>query len=266
MTEALTTITSPTDPRLTVFQLRHEGRYNQASAMIVDSERVIRRFLRRAFSLDKLLATPDCLAQLLLEFPDLPLSRCFQAERPVLEAIVGFRFHQGAIALFRERADAALAELGSRIVAFDGVADAENVGAVVRSAHAMGFSGILIGETSCSPWLRRAIRVSMGSIAKLAVRHSENLAHDLTALNAGGFHIVGLAASTQAVPLAALSSALSPLTLVVGSENDGLRPTVETACTTLAHIPMAPGCDSLNAAIATSIACYHFRNVTPPTL
>jgi tRNA(Leu) C34 or U34 (ribose-2'-O)-methylase TrmL len=151
-------------------------------------------------------------------------------------------------------------------VALDGLAQAENVGGIARSAAAFGADCLLIGETCSPPWVRRTVRASMGTLLDLTVVPSTHLADDLRRLQAQGVACT-VADAHGSVPLTSL-----PLTgdvcLVFGSEGAGVRPEVRDACGTSASIAMAPGIDSLNVAAAAAVFLYETSRqrgtVAPP--
>lgn len=249
------------DARIAKFHLHRDEPFRSHNEVIVDSERVIHRFLHHGLRLISALGSPEFLANLVQQFPETKHAKLYSAAPGILNDIVGFRFHQGGVGIFARPADCALAELGKRVIVLDQLNNGENVGAMIRSAHALGFSGVLLSPESCSPRLRRSVRVSMGSVLKVKIRHSQDFAEDLSSLKTSGFALVGLAVDETAVPLKSLASSLSPLALVVGAEDRGISATSRKLCHQLAQIPMAPGCDSLNATVALSIACYHFLSL-----
>jgi tRNA G18 (ribose-2'-O)-methylase SpoU len=111
-------------------------------------------------------------------------TRIFVGERDLLSQIVGFNLHQGVMAVGRVPSEPDLAELPSphMVVALDSLRMSENVGTIVRNCAAFAVDAVLVGETSCSPFMRRAVRNSMGSVFDIPVIHSLNLAASLESL------------------------------------------------------------------------------------
>lgn len=139
-----------------------------------------------------------------------------------------------------------------RIAVIDGVVDTTNIGAIFRSAAALGIDGILLTPTSCDPLNRRAVRVSMGTVFQVTwgwIHESLSSLHDY------GFKTVAMALSDDSVPIddPELCSE-ERLAIVLGTEGDGLRKEVISSCDYVARIPMAHGVDSLNVAAASAVA------------
>ena len=187
-----------------------------------------------------------------------------EAPRPELDRISGGAVHQGLAAQvppydyahpddLLERAYAA-AE-APLIVALDGVTDPRNLGAVVRSAAAFGAHGVLVPQRRSAGMTAAAWKASAGAAARLPVAQASNLTRALDAYRSAGVFVIGLSADAD-VELADIDLAADPLVLVVGSEAKGLSRLVAASCDLKARIPIAPGTESLNAAVAAGIALY----------
>jgi tRNA G18 (ribose-2'-O)-methylase SpoU len=141
------------------------------------------------------------------------------------------------------------------LVALDGISNAENLGVIVRNAAALGAQGVVVGETSGSPFLTRAIRTSMGAIFRFPAVEVEDLAGALRALRARGVRCLAAHPPAERRGLAEVDLR-ADLCLVLGSEGYGLRPEVLAACDLHAAVPMAAGVDSLNVSSAAAVFCY----------
>ncbi len=240
--------------RQSVEQYR-EGRF------VAEGEKVVRRLLETTCRVFSVLVTPEWLNAIrpALEQRTEEIV-ALTAERSVLESIVGFHLHQGIMALAAIPAAATVDELlhlpsPRLIVALDGLTNAENIGVLVRNCAAFGVQAILAGETSSSPYLRRAVRNSMGAVFTLPVVHSTNLAADLGRLRAAG--IVVAAAHPHADGATIQSHDWkNDVCVVVGSEGEGVSAGILAACDASVAIPMRNGIDSLNVANATAVFLY----------
>lgn len=167
--------------------------------------------------------------------------------------------HQGLAAQFDPLEPVHLDEIiGAdiqRVAVLDQVSDPHNLGAIFRSAAAFGF-GALVLQTRNAPAVTGIVAKSaVGAIETVQECRVVNISRALDALNAAGYHSVGLAGSGAATIEAAVSGA-GKLAVVLGAEGPGLRPGVAKACAELARIPIASEMESLNVSNAAAIAFY----------
>jgi TrmH family RNA methyltransferase len=146
------------------------------------------------------------------------------------------------------------APAGPRCVALWGVNDPGNVGTVIRGALAFGASSVALGPGSADPYGHKAVRASMGALFSVPVAR----VRDVSELPGRRVALVARAG----VPVSELA-ADGDVTLVVGAEREGLSRAVVAACDDLAHIPIAHA-DSLNAAMAATVALYELTRITRP--
>jgi tRNA G18 (ribose-2'-O)-methylase SpoU len=137
----------------------------------------------------------------------------------------------------------------------EGLTSAENLGALVRNCAAFRTHALLVGETCGSPWLRRAVRASMGTIFNLPMVEPADLAHALRTLSEAGVHCVAAHPHVSGRTLAQ-ADLRGDTCLVFGSEGYGLSPTVLAACGDAVAVPMPPAVDSLNVASAAAVFLY----------
>ena len=143
------------------------------------------------------------------------------------------------------------------MVVIHGVVDTTNIGAIFRSAAALGIDAVLLTRDSCDPLNRRAVRVSMGSVFLVPWTWLDDSIASLSRL---GFRTAAMALTDRSVPLDDPALAAEPrLAIVMGTEGDGLpRETIEQA-DYVVRIPMAHGVDSLNVAAASAVAFWQLR-------
>jgi tRNA G18 (ribose-2'-O)-methylase SpoU len=145
---------------------------------------------------------------------------------------------------------------GAEVVAvLEGVNDRENLGAVARSAVALGVDALLLSPDCADPLSRRSIRVSMGHVLTLPLARLAPWPQALASLRADGWAVVALTPRVDAAPLAAvLAGEPDRVALLLGAEGPGLSAGALGAVTLPARIPMVPGIDSLNVSHAAAIA------------
>lgn len=246
--------------RLTEAQLRN--RLDPAHGLfIAESPKVIRVALDAGCEPVALLCEQRHLAgdaaDLVARMPGVPV---YTGCRDLLAQLTGYVLTRGVLCAMRRpplpRVDD-VCRAARRLVVIDSVVDTTNVGAIFRSAAALGIDAVLLTPTSCDPLNRRAVRVSMGSVFLVPWTWMDR---PVAALGQLGFRTAAMALTDQSVPLDAPALKQEPrLALVMGTEGDGLRPEVITACDYVVRIPMAHGVDSLNVAAASAVAFWELR-------
>ena len=195
---------------------------------------------------------------LLERCPDTPV---YTADREILCKLTGYALTRGCLCAMRRpqvRSVEDVTEAARRIAVLDGIADAANVGAILRSAAALHMDAILLSPTCCDPLHRRAVRVSMGTVFQIPWAQLEkNWPEQLGSL---GIKTAALALTDRSVSVDDPHLAAEDrLALVLGSEGDGLSQPVIDACDYTVKIPMSHGVDSLNVAAAAAVAFWELR-------
>ena len=201
------------------------------------------------------------------------LARCgevpvYTAPRSILAALTGYELTRGILCAMRRPVlpdVETLCRRARRIAVLENVTDATNVGALFRSAAALGMDGVLVTPSCCDPLYRRAVRVSMGTVFQIPWTQIGEEAGQwpqpgLSQLRALGFQTVAMALGEHAVSIdePALSRA-ERLAVILGAEGDGLAPRTIASCDYVARIPMAHGVDSLNVAAAGAVIFWQLR-------
>ena len=193
------------------------------------------------------------------------LERCpddvpvFTAEEPVLAGLTGFHLTRGMLCAMRRPeplSEEAVCAGARRLVVLEDVMNPTNMGAIFRSAAALGMDGVLLTPGCTDPLYRRAIRVSMGNVFNIpwAWLRDENW---LTRLHDRGFRTAALALRDDSYSIADPRLLhIDRLAVVMGTEGDGLAPATIAACDYTVKIPMTNGVDSLNVAAASAVAFY----------
>ncbi|MDL1891784.1 RNA methyltransferase [Sphingobacteriales bacterium CHB3] len=260
-------ITSLELPQLQPYHtLRRPQDHLEQGIFVAEGEKVVRRFLSSDWQTISLLLTEEWLEEIVRTADERRLDgvEIFVGEKALLETIVGFPLHQGIMAVGRTPTELPLPELVPRLpapfflVALDGLVHAENVGVVVRNCAAFGVDAILVSRTTASPYLRRAVRNSMGGIFKLPCFHAKNLAHSLDWLKIAHNTrvIIADAHAEQTIDRADFSGNIC---VVFGNEDAGVSADVESVATDKIGIPMHSGMNSLNVASASAVVLYEAR-------
>lgn len=188
---------------------------------------------------------------------DIPV---YTGERSLLAQLTGYVLTRGVLCAMRRRVLPSMEQVckgAKRVVVIDGVTDTTNIGAIFRSAAALGIDAVLLTPTSCDPLNRRAVRVSMGSVFLVPWTWLEA---PVNSLNSLGFKTVAMALTDNSIPLDSPQLAAEPrLALVMGTEGDGLPKETIEQTDYVVRIPMSHSVDSLNVAAASAVAFWELR-------
>ncbi len=202
----------------------------------------------------------DSIAPFAARWPDAPV---FVGSEALLEEVTGFHVHRGALAAMRRPEPRPVADViagARRVAVLEDLVNHTNVGAVFRSAAAMGVDAVLVSPRCADPLYRRSIRVSMGSVFQVPWARVDEWPGGLEELRAAGFVVAALALDDAAVPLDAFAEDLPErLALMLGAEGDGLSRGAMGGAEVTVTIPMAAGVDSLNVAAASAVAFWATR-------
>ena len=186
----------------------------------------------------------------------IPAERQYTTTMELMESIVGFRLHSGVMAMGCEKPYLPVEELQGPIIALNGIINSDNVGGIIRNAIGMGFTNILFDAATSSPYLRRAVRVSMGTISRALFSKTENLS-DTLAFMADKYHkrIIAAEITSDSVDLSSFEFP-EEFILVFGSEGRGIEQSVLDVCGIKVHIPMYNQVQSLNVSSTSGIMLY----------
>ncbi|MBA9003990.1 TrmH family RNA methyltransferase [Thermomonospora cellulosilytica] len=263
----LITVADSADPRLADYvrlrdvQLR-KSLEAEHGLFIAEGEKVIRRAVETGYPVRSLLMAPRWLDPLadLLERVDAPV---YVADDAVLEGIVGFPVHRGALASMARRPLPPVPELvadARRVLVLEDLVDHGNVGAIFRCAAALGVDAVVLSPRCADPLYRRSVKVSMGAVFAIPYARMTDWHHGLGELRAAGHRLLALTPDQSAVPIEKAVWG-ERVALMLGTEGDGLSSRWLKAADEAVCIPMSPGAmargvDSLNVVAAASIACY----------
>ena len=192
--------------------------------------------------------------------PDIPI---YIADRETLREITGFELTRGALCAMKRPVLKSVEEIcqnAKRIAVLEAIADSTNIGAIFRSAAALGVDAVLVTPTCCDPLCRRALRVSMGTVMQVPWTKIGDTPADwptkcMPYLNSLGFKTAAMALSDNSVSIddEGLMNE-EKLAIILGTEGDGLAKTTIATADYTVKIPMSHGVDSLNVAAASAVA------------
>ena len=193
-----------------------------------------------------------------------PEANVYTADREVLEALTGYTVNRGILCAMARPAPRTVEEVcanARRVAVLEDITDSTNIGAVFRSAAALGMDGVLLTGSCCDPLNRRAVRVSMGTVLQVPWAYVDGWPDEgMARLRALGFKTAAMALSDDSVPIDDPRLKAEPrLAVVLGTEGDGLKEKTVAACDWTVRIPMTHGVDSLNVAAAGAVAFWELR-------
>ena len=261
-------VTSLKHPGVEIFATLTEAQLRnrlepEKGVFIVESPKVIRVALDAGYEPLSLLCERRHLdgdaADIIARVGEIPI---YTGDRELLAALTGYTLTRGVLCAMRRPQPRSLEEVcreAGRIAVIEGVVDTTNIGAIFRSAAALGMDAVLLTTNSCDPLNRRAVRVSMGSVflvpwtwlpegAELDGAYEERL-------NALGFQTAAMALTDDSIPLdAPVLKTVDRLAIIMGTEGDGLPHSTIQKADYVVRIPMSHNVDSLNVAAAAAVA------------
>ena len=245
---------------LTEIQLRNRIEPDKG-IFIVESPKVIRRALDAGYEPLAILCEQRHIigdaADIIERCGELPV---YTGSRELLAELTGYVLTRGVLCAMRRPVSRSMEEVcqeARRIVVIDSVVDATNIGAIFRSAAALGIDAVLLTRNSCEPLNRRAVRVSMGSVFFVPWTWMDGSLSELRNL---GFRTAAMALTDNSISIDNPILAAEPkLAIVMGNEGDGLPCETIAEADYVVRIPMSHGVDSLNVAAAAAVAFWQLR-------
>ena len=187
----------------------------------------------------------------------------------VAEQLTGYHVHRGALAAMDRRPLPAVPEVLDRartVVVLEDIVDHTNVGAIFRSAAALGIGAVILSPRCADPLYRRSVKVSMGAVFAIPYARMTDWYGGLAAVRAAAFRLLALTPDASAVPITKVPPG-ERAALMLGTEGDGLssrwlHEADEAVCIPMDPAARAAGVDSLNVVAAAAIACHHLTALT----
>lgn len=266
----ITEIKSLQEPGIEIFGTLTEAQLRnkldaERGLFIAESPKVIRVALQAGYQPQALLCerrhiTGDA-ADIIATCGDIPI---YTGERELLAQLTGYTLTRGVLCAMHRKPERSVQQVLSsitnpekqRIVVIDGVVDTTNIGAIFRSAAALGIDAVLLTRNSCDPLNRRAVRVSMGSVFLVPWTWLDSY----DTLRQLGYRTAAMALTDQSISLDdPILKQQARLAFIMGTEGDGLpHDTIKNADFTV-RIPMSHQVDSLNVAAAAAVAFWELR-------
>jgi len=250
------TVHDVNDRRLDFYRdLRHaQTLHTRSKVFLTDGEKITLSILQSSLHVHSILLTQELYEKHLSSIQSkIPAEECYVMSKKDMDILVGFDLHSPMMSIVEEPASTSLSSMKGPIIALNGIVNSDNVGGIIRNAIGLGFKSIIIDSTTSSPYLRRAVRVSMGSIAFATCSASQHLPKDLLKLK-----------EQRSIPI--ISAEITPISkdvstftfpqdfiLVFGSEGHGISNEILAISDEILHIPMFQSVNSLNVSSSSAI-------------
>ncbi|KUJ66626.1 rRNA methyltransferase [Streptomyces albus subsp. albus] len=260
----LITVDDPADPRLSDYtgltdvELRRR-REPAEGLFIAEGEKVIRRARQAGYQMRSMLLSAkwvDAMRDVIDEVP----APVYAVSPELAEQVTGYHVHRGALASMQRKPlpdAAALLADARRVAVMESVNDHTNIGAIFRSAAALGMDAVLLSPDCADPLYRRSVKVSMGAVFSVPYARLERWPRGLDAVRDAGFTLLALTPDAKATAMDEVAPhRMDRVALMLGAEGDGLTRQALMAADEWVRIPMAHGVDSLNVGAAAAVAFY----------
>lgn len=255
-------IASIDDPRIEAYRTLKEREIISSGRFIAEGEHLVKRLLASSFKAQSVFIAEKHLDEFGKIVPqDVPL---YAASHDLMNQIIGYKFHSGIIACGLRGAKRTLDDTipgdgRLTLMILPEIANAENLGGLIRVAAGFGVNAIILGERSCDPFLRQSVRVSMGNIFNVPIIESDDLARDLVRLRSEfAVDLLATVLDPDAIDLHELKRE-KRIAVLLGNEAQGLPVKLVKLCQKKVTIPMQLGTDSLNVAVSAGIFLFHLN-------
>lgn len=247
--------------KLTEAQLRQAKETAEEGVFIVESPKVIRVAMKAGYKPLALLCERKHIlgdaADIIEKCEDIPV---YTGSRELLAELTGYTLTRGVLCAMRRPTLPSVSDIcknAHRVVIIQGVSDTTNIGAIFRSAAALGIDAVLLTSDSCDPLNRRSVRVSMGSVFLVPWTWIDLGFNELRTI---GFKTAAMALSDNSISLNnPVLAQEERLAIIMGTEGDGLPKEAIAAADYVVKIPMSHQVDSLNVAAAAAVAFWELR-------
>jgi len=233
-------------PEVQIYHALRENAFSKDGSFIADSPNVVKLLLEADIKVRSLFATPEYYEEnsdFLAEF-EIPIA--YSAPKHILEQIVGHRLHHNVMMHAIRPRELPLEKLDRHILMLTEISNADNIGAIARSAAALGVKSYLVPKQGPHPYSRRAVRVSMGHIGKLHYHRYDDITKTITILKRLGYRIFAAEVTADSTPLSQVKIP-EKWVLLMGHEQLGICSEILALCDEVVTIEMEEGIKSFNA-------------------
>ncbi len=241
------------------FRELRANRFGTDGSFVADSARVVEMLLNKGIEPISLLCTEDYLIRREEFLKSVNIPAIYIGSKKIMQSITGHTIHHGIMLHAKRPDNVSIEDMPDNIIMLSGLSNMENVGAIARSAAALGVKGYTVPSNGPHPYGRRAVRVSTGHIADLKVHIFDNIIESVMSLKDAGYQIISAEACRNSVPLSTFKPISGRWVLIMGNEEHGIPDEILELSDNIVEIEMEPAIKSMNVSIAASIVMYYLR-------
>jgi tRNA G18 (ribose-2'-O)-methylase SpoU len=246
-------------PQLQIYHQFREHAFKADGSFVADSPKVVNLLLEKEIQVSSILATQEYYDEFATLIQSKNIPALYLASKALMSTLVGHKIHHNVMMHGFRPEPTPLDQLDKQIIMLDEISSTQNIGAIARSAAAIGVNSYLLPSYGPHPYSRRALRVSMGHVSMLKTHIYSDLQETIKTLKSNGYHIYAAEVTTNSTPLAQVQSK-DKWVLLMGHEGSGLSQEVLDLCDEVVTIEMMEGVKSFNVGIAASIMMYQFMH------
>ena len=226
--------------------------------VVVESKNVFKKLFENNIKIHKVFITSENVNFIKenCKNSDFPI---YTANTELMKEIVGYKIHQGMMALIDKPKYINFSDISGDVFVLNSLTSPENVGSIVRSCAAFNIKTLIIDEKTCSPFIRRCIRVSTGNLFNINVYKSTNLKKDLRELQKNGYTVLSTANAKNAISLQNYTFTQKSA-VIIGNEGFGVEKEIMNLSDDILKIDISQDVTSLNASIAASIILFKLNS------
>ena len=246
---------------LQIYHQFREHAFKADGSFVADSPKVVNLLIEENLEVCSILATQEYYETHKTLLEKLHDATFYVASKEQMQNLVGHKIHHNVMMHGIRPKESTLDDLSNNILMLDEISSTQNIGAIARSAAAIGIDSYLLPSYGPHPYSRRALRVSMGHIAMLKTHIYTDIKETITKLKETGYRIYAAEVTEDSSPLASVK-VTDKWVLLMGHEGSGLSQEVLDLCDEVVTIEMMEGVKSFNVGIAASIMMYQFKHKT----
>jgi len=246
-------------PELNIYHQFRDHAFTSDESFVADSPKVVNLLLETDIEVRSILATQEyynTYADLIAKHKN---AKLYIASKALMQDIVGHKIHHNVMMHGTRPRQTALDTLDDQIIMLDEISSTQNIGAIARSAAAIGVGSYLLPTHGPHPWSRRALRVSMGHVAMLKTHLYEDIKETIRTLKENGYRIYAAEVTEDSTLLASVKVS-EKWVLLMGHEGSGISNVILALCDEVVTFELVAGVKSFNVGVAASILMYQFKN------